>query len=164
MKYYAYIINDVLNKCGIAPLIADGLINVEIPEYIFNNIDEYMWDKTNQVIILNPHYEEEQVQKREENFNRQFFNTSLGYIRRKFTNKNGEVKEITYGDVKKQIELFANNFQKTIADKSKYVGLLLENSPEWVSSYYGLLMAGYVPVLLSTAATKEENGKTVLCL
>ena len=71
--------------------------------------------------------------------------------------KNDEVKEITYGDVKKQIELFANHFQKTIADKSKYVGLLLENSPEWVSSYYGLLMAGYIPVLLSTAATKEEN-------
>lgn len=93
MKYYAYIINDVLNKCGIAPLIADGLINVEITEYIFNNIDKYMWDKTKQVIILNPNYEQEQAQKREENFNREFFNTSLGYVRRKFTNKNGEIKD-----------------------------------------------------------------------
>ena len=71
--------------------------------------------------------------------------------------KNGEVKNITYGEVKKQIEYFANYFQKTIGDKSKYIGLLLENSPEWVSSFYGLLMAGYIPVLLSTAATKEEN-------
>ena len=71
--------------------------------------------------------------------------------------KNGVVKNITYGEVKKQIECFANHFQKTISDKSKYVGLLLENSPEWVSSYYGLLMAGYIPVLLSTAATKDEN-------
>ena len=71
--------------------------------------------------------------------------------------KNGEVTNITYGEVKKQIECFAKYFQNTIGDKSKYIGLLLENSPEWVSSYYGLLMAGYIPILLSTAATKEEN-------
>ena len=71
--------------------------------------------------------------------------------------KNGEVTNITYGEVKKQIECFANHFQNTIGDNAKYVGLLLDNSPEWVSSYYGLLMAGYIPVLLSTAASKEEN-------
>ena len=71
--------------------------------------------------------------------------------------KNGEVTNITYGEVKKQIERFANHFQNTIGDNAKYVGLLLDNSPEWVSSYYGLLMAGYIPVLLSTAASKEEN-------
>ena len=71
--------------------------------------------------------------------------------------KGGEIKEITYGEVKKQIDVFAYHFQKNIGDKCKFVGLLLENSPEWVSSYYGLLMAGYIPVLLSTAASKEEN-------
>ena len=69
--------------------------------------------------------------------------------------KGGEVKEITYGEVKKQIDVFAYYFQKNIGDKCKFVGLLLENSPEWVSSYYCLLMAGYIPVLLSTAASKE---------
>ena len=71
--------------------------------------------------------------------------------------KNGQVLDITYGEVKTQVERFANYFAKVIGDKAKYVGLLLENSPEWVSSYYGLLMAGYVPVLLSTSATNEEN-------
>lgn len=30
---------------------------------------------------------------REEQFNKEFFNTSLGYVRRKYTNKNGEVKD-----------------------------------------------------------------------
>ena len=71
--------------------------------------------------------------------------------------KDGQIKEITYGEVKKQVERFANHFQKTIGENAKYVGLLLENSPEWVSSFYGLLMAGYIPVLLSTAASNEEN-------
>lgn len=32
-------------------------------------------------------------EEQEAEFNRQFFNTSLGYVRRKFTNKNGEVKD-----------------------------------------------------------------------
>ena len=71
--------------------------------------------------------------------------------------QDGKVKEISYGEVRKQVERFANHFQKIIGDNSKYVGLLLENSPEWVSSFYGLLMAGYIPVLLSTAASNEEN-------
>ncbi len=71
--------------------------------------------------------------------------------------KDGQVTEISYGEIKKQIQIFANHFQKVIGDNSKYVGLLLENSPEWVSSFYGLLMAGYIPVLLSTSASNQEN-------
>ena len=71
--------------------------------------------------------------------------------------KAGEIKDITYGEIKNQVEKFANHFDKTIGGKTKYVGLLLDNCPEWVSSFYGLLMAGYIPVLLSTAASNEEN-------
>ena len=71
--------------------------------------------------------------------------------------KDGKVKDITYGEVKKSIERFANYFSKEIDRKNQYVGLLLDNCLEWVYSYYGLLMAGYVPVLLSTASTNEEN-------
>ena len=39
-------------------------------------------------IIPEPTPEEQEAE-----FNRQFFNTSLGYVRRKFTNKTGEVKD-----------------------------------------------------------------------
>ena len=41
--------------------------------------------------------------------------------------KNGEVKDITYGEIKKQAGKFANFFEKTIGNESKYVGLLLDN-------------------------------------
>ena len=71
--------------------------------------------------------------------------------------KNGSVVDITYGEAKGIVKRFANYFSKHIDKNNEYVGLLLENSPTWVYSYYGLLMAGYVPVLLSTASTNEEN-------
>lgn len=37
--------------------------------------------------------EEQLIRARQEKFNKEFFQTSLGYIRRKFTNKNGEIKD-----------------------------------------------------------------------
>ena len=70
--------------------------------------------------------------------------------------RDGKVKDITYGEAKKEIYRFANHFSNEIDKKNTYVGILLDNCPEWVYSYYGLLMAGYVPVLLSTASTNEE--------
>ena len=70
--------------------------------------------------------------------------------------KDGSVKDITYGEVKGYVQRFANHFSKEIPQETKYVGLLLDNCLEWVYSYYGLLMAGYVPVLLSTASTTLE--------
>lgn len=65
--------------------------------------------------------------------------------------------EISYGEAKKRIKDFANHFAKTISKNEKYVGLLIENCPEWIYTYYGLLMSGFVPVLLSTAASDNEN-------
>lgn len=73
----------------------------------------------------------------------------------------GDYKNITYGMAKKYICSFANFFNENISHKQKYVGLLLENSPEWIYSFYGLLMAGFCPVLLSTK-TKIENSENIL--
>lgn len=47
----------------------------------------------NDVPIVNPNYEIEQIQKKKEQFNKDFFLTSLGYIRRKVTMKTGETKD-----------------------------------------------------------------------
>lgn len=38
-------------------------------------------------------YQAEQAQKRQEQFNKDFFNTSLGYVRRKVTMANGDIKD-----------------------------------------------------------------------
>lgn len=44
-------------------------------------------------IILNPNYEEEQIQARKQQFNKDFFQTSLGYVRRKVSMATGETKD-----------------------------------------------------------------------
>ncbi len=45
------------------------------------------------MLIINPDWNDIQIQKRKENFYRDFFNTSLGWIRRKVTMKDGSVKD-----------------------------------------------------------------------
>lgn len=91
--YFAYIKNNVIQRSGQAPLTNSDVMNIPITEEIYNNLEKYIWNAEKQEIILNPNYEQEQAQKRERNFNKEFFNTSLGYVRRKFTNKNGEIKD-----------------------------------------------------------------------
>ena len=73
----------------------------------------------------------------------------------------GDYDVITYGMAKKYINSFANFFNQNIDRNQKYVGLLLENSPEWIYTFFGLLMAGFSPVLLSTKS-KVENSKNIL--
>lgn len=48
---------------------------------------------SNGELVLNSNYEAEQTQARQEQFNKDFFLTSLGYIRRKVTMKTGETKD-----------------------------------------------------------------------
>lgn len=48
---------------------------------------------TVKVLVLNPDWEEEQAARREADFNKAFFNTSLGYIRRAVTMADGSKKD-----------------------------------------------------------------------
>ena len=43
--------------------------------------------------VINPNYEQEQAERREAEFNKAFFNTSLGYIRRAVTMADGSKKD-----------------------------------------------------------------------
>ena len=44
------------------------------------------------ILVLNPNYEEEKEAEKEAEFNHQFFHTTLGYVRRNVTMKDGSVK------------------------------------------------------------------------
>ena len=44
-------------------------------------------------LALNPDYEQEEQEKREQQFDKEFFETSLGYVRRKVTMKDGSHKD-----------------------------------------------------------------------
>ena len=91
MTYYAFITNGIIDGKGECPCEGDNTFSVEITEEIYNNFDRYLWDGSN--VVLNPNYEQEQAQKRQVKFEAEFFSTSLGWIRRKVTMKNGSTKD-----------------------------------------------------------------------
>lgn len=66
------------------------------------------------------------------------------------------VQEITYGEAQKAINGFAHYFRENLKISGKYIGIYLENSKEWIYSFFGLLVAGFSPVLLSTANGIED--------
>ena len=65
--------------------------------------------------------------------------------------------EISYDEAREKIKSFAAYFQDKIPEDTKYVGIYLNNSAEWVYTFYGLLMGGYIPVLLSTSNDSLSN-------
>ena len=70
--------------------------NIEVSEEIYNNAQQYgqnYYVYSNGEIVLNPNYEQEQAQKRQANFETEFFNTSLGWIRRSVNMKDGSTKD-----------------------------------------------------------------------
>ena len=89
MTYYIFVENEKLSGCG--QIVQYGIINIEVSKEVY---DEYSSDPLKYVysegeIILNPNYEEEKQEQENEQFNKEFFNTSLGYVRRKVTMKDG---------------------------------------------------------------------------
>lgn len=91
MTYYATIIDNKLNGKGQCSVSGEGIQCIEITEEIYNNFDRYMWN--GEEIILNPNYEQEQINKRRAEFLKEFFLTSLGYIRRSVTMADGSKKD-----------------------------------------------------------------------
>lgn len=100
--YYANV--NSLNKIsaiGIGTMLTDeygssNVQNIEVSEEVYNNAVQYgsnYYKYDNGAIVLNPNYEEEQQAKEDAEFNKQFFNTSLGYVRRAVTMKDGSIKD-----------------------------------------------------------------------
>lgn len=91
MTYYAIITNNELNGRSQCECTGEDTFSTEITEEVYNNLDHYIY--SNGQIILNPNYEQEQAEKRQSNFETEFFNTSLGWIRRRVNMANGSTKD-----------------------------------------------------------------------
>lgn len=90
MEYYA-IYDEENNELSRSNCIIVNMISIPITEDVFNNIDKYIY--SNGEVILDPSYEEKKAKKREAEFNKAFFNTSLGYVRRVVTMADGSHKD-----------------------------------------------------------------------
>lgn len=81
MTYYAFIENNEINGRGECPQLTDGVVNFEITEEVYNNLDHYIWDGSD--IVINPNYDEEQAEIREADFKKQFFKVdNFGWYRK----------------------------------------------------------------------------------
>ena len=93
MKFYIFIQDNNIIGAGQAELIADNVNTIEVIEDIYNMFvedrDMVAWDSENKQVIKNPNYEQIKAEKREAEFNMNFFKTSLGYIKRQVTMKDG---------------------------------------------------------------------------
>ena len=67
--------------------------NIDYTYYISCADGYLIYDEATDDIIVNPNFREEEKQKRIDKFNKEFFNTSLGYIRRNVKMKDGSTKD-----------------------------------------------------------------------
>ena len=97
MKFYIFIQNNEIMGVGQAEVLTEGVNTVEISEDIYNlfveDRDSIIWDAKKKKVKKNPKYAEIKAKQREEEFNRNFFLTSLGYIKRQVTMQNGVTKD-----------------------------------------------------------------------
>lgn len=92
MTYYAIYnsTNETLTKAQVKCL-NDDCVNVEVSKEVYDNLDRYIYQDG--AIVENPNYDVEQAEQRKTQFNKDFFNTSLGYVRRKVSMATGETKD-----------------------------------------------------------------------
>ena len=89
MKYYTIQNDGILiadNKAALTRFYEDVY---KLP----NDYEEGKYIISGNRLVKNPNYEEEKEQERETKFNKEFFHTSLGYIRRSVTMADGSHKD-----------------------------------------------------------------------
>ncbi len=71
--------------------------------------------------------------------------------------ENGLEKNETYGEMALRSEVTAFTLQKVFEKipKGTFIGIHFDNCPDWPVIYWGILMAGYNPILLDFRATRE---------
>lgn len=87
-KYFFHINDEKITGKGQVKCL--NAINIEVSQDVYNNSEKYIYQ--NGEVILDPDYEAKQIQARQNAFNKAFFATSLGYIRREVSMLDGSAK------------------------------------------------------------------------
>lgn len=142
MKYYAFIENGKINGCGQCKILNDDILNIEVNEEIYNNIEKYIYQDGE--IVLNPNYEEELEQKERERIAKLYLtgaDVERGIYQAKGMDFDDIVALVTQLqpqglDIKAlKIELKANNFYRGNPYVSA-IGQLLGFSEEQLDKFF----------------------------
>lgn len=73
--------------------------------------------------------------------------------------EDGEIKQITYKQQQDMVETAAKNLYAILDTKisGKFIGLKVDNSPKWPVLFWGILMAGYRPLLIDSRGTDAQT-------
>lgn len=76
---------------------------------------------------------------------------------------NNKTIKITYLEFVNKVIEYAKNYQAILSniEKGSFVGFKLPNSPEWLMSFWALLMIGYKPLLINSLIDKEGTEKII---
>lgn len=81
MVYYVFIENEKINGCGQCKVLNEDILNIEVTEEIYNNIEKYIYKDGE--IVINENLELELAEARKEEFLKQFFKIDgYGYFRK----------------------------------------------------------------------------------
>ena len=64
MTYYVFVENEKINGKGQARILNENILNIEVKEEVYSNIEKYIYQDGQ--IVLDPDYEEKQAQKERE--------------------------------------------------------------------------------------------------
>ena len=101
----------------------------------------------------------------------QTFESIYTIIKNSFTSEtfgewleNGEVCKMSYYELYERVDSFTKAAFTYAAKKdsdSRFVGIFLENSCDWVALFWGLLQAGFKPILLNTRHNIQINNDII---
>ena len=101
----------------------------------------------------------------------QTFESIYTIIKNSFTSEtfgewleNGEVCKMSYCELYERADSFSKAAVTYAAKKdsdSRFVGIFLENSCDWVALFWGLLQAGFKPILLNTRHNIQINNDII---
>ena len=101
----------------------------------------------------------------------QTFESIYTIIKNRFTSElfgewleNGDICKMSYYELYERVDLFSKaaiTYAEKQESSSKFVGIFLENSCDWVALFWGLLQAGFKPILLNTRHNININNDIV---
>lgn len=74
-----------------------------------------------------------------------------------------KIEETTYGEAKKHALNIAVELEKTLSayPKDTMIGLNMANSLRWIETFWGILLAGYKPLLINSHLPKSVTEKVI---
>ena len=79
-----------------------------------------------------------------------------------FEDENGKTKKVTYKEFEKIAKQYAFYFKNKIScPKDSFIALKMNNSPKWVYAFWGLLIAGFCPVMINPISINSDVSRLI---